>query len=737
MRASRDIFPERCRPRIASALRVSTENNHPTFEPDPRAFRFCLLWAAILTFFNAIAIHREGIWDQELHWDSGWYIGIAIHLKRALESGGLEGFASEWVNFSKIHAPLVPALSSMLMALFGESRPIACAIFPLSTVALHLGTFRAVERLYDRKTAWATTLLLGTFPVCIVLSRMYLFEYVAAGMFALAAWALVASDRMARWGPMLLFGLLAGAVSVSRMGNPVLLVGPSLAMAIAALRAGGWVVRWSRLAVATMLALGIAATWYWPNRQAILDYLHLVTYGENAQFYAGKEGAFTLGNLGYYLHVNAVEGPGVPLAVISLLAWAACWRARGFKAAMGPIGLLLLGSYAISFVFLLSATQHVGARYFLPTMPVVALAVVRSIQLLPWDAARAILAAGVVCWSLYQLVATTLLFTVEKADRSDSGWIGSFELWRHGSQFISLTDANGLRNPRADFKIRECVQRLREGHLSETAFIYLLTDHPFFSMHPFHLEFKRLGLRWTFGMAPGLRHREGKGFVDQMANELVGADAVVLRSGGPSYLSDGDYSEWFPQMFDPVIRPFRQLGEPIFLGDGSMARIFVRIPPAQWVGAIPEGLDTSASAVFRGPDGTRLNLVGARLESRGAHRMLTTCYRVEGDLRIIPGVFVHFLRGVEGREIAFGTERQSFAASQALGDPTGGILLLQSRLGQMDVESLDGTGYRIHMGLLWPRGSNAPSLRFEVRSERPTDDNGTRVEVLRAAPRDK
>ncbi len=702
--------------------------------PDRLAVPFCIAWSLLLAALSYAAIRREGAWDQVPAWDSSWYHTIALEMKRAFADRGLVGFAEAWVGFSEIHAPLVPALSALSMLLLGESRWAAELVLPVATVFFLLGSFRVTERLFGRKTAWASTLLVSSFPLCLGLSRFYLFEWVTASLYALAGWALLSTEILARWKPTLLFGLLAGLVSLSRMGSPVLLVGPALVMALLALRQPAAPARLLRLATATAIAMALAATWYWPNREAIVAYVARVTYGSASAYYAGDAGSFSLENFFYYLHWNVLEGPGVPTVTIVLLGLAAgAWKTRGRVLRSGPMGALLF-VWGLGFLFLFTATQRVGARYFVPLVPIVAIATVRAIAAIPWRLPRRAAAAVVAGFAIFHLTASTLFFPVpHDSALGGQGAIGGFALWNHRTPFLELASSVGLQSPRADFRIPEIVDRLESLGIGSKAYVYVMADHPFFEVNPLRHEAILRRLDWTFAMVPPLRDHRSPEWNETVRRELGGATALVVRSGGASHASAGDLGDLLPELLDPVLRPFEAAGEPFYLGDGSMARVLLRVPAARAVSALPAGFERRSARFFDEKE-TRFELLGTRVEDAEDATALTLALATDRFPLESPGGFVHVLLGSEGETINSGREVAPLPLDPARTPRKGPwILLFRVVLPGVPNAELRREGGRVGFGILQPQ-ENGGSRRLKVESDAAVDDNGTRVIVGTIAP---
>jgi len=686
---------------------------------DRRAIAFVVAVAALHAGLSYVAIAREGSWRQVPSWDGAAFHGLALDAKHAAESDGVAGLVRFWMHGTGVHAPLVPVVSGLLQIVFGESRAVAEVVLPLATLAMVAGTFVAVSRLYGRATAYAASALATAFPIVLTLARCYFLEHPAAGMFALAMAALVASDAFDRRGPTLAFGVLAGLTCVTRSGAPAWLAGPTLVAAFVAMRRAQPIRRVARCAVAVVLAVALAATWYGPNLSAIATYLHRYTYGEQAAAYAGGS-SFTLANLAYLLEANVVDGPGLPMAAVAAVALASAGIATRGGALRSAVMPALGAAWAIDLVLLWVAAQHTGARLFEPLMPIVAVGVVRSIAFVPWPRVRWGLAIAVALAALHHVVGMTLTFPVPHASLVDGAVrVGPVHLWNHRSSFLDGAAQVAMQDPDADLRIPAVVDRIETLRLAANAFVYVAADHPFFQVNSIRLEALRRRHTWVFGTAPMLRDRERPDWSSQIVSDALAADAVVVRAGVGT-LGAGDYE---PELARDLL-PFEALvpvGEPISLDDGSRVFVLRRAPQAEVVVEPPRGL-MPAFATF---EGERLALEGVSIHELGNARLVTLCLLAADRPNASPAIFVHL---VDGETIvgAHDVAARPFGNSDA---PSGdGPWRIVVRVRADGVIPADARARcEVAVGALAPDGVR----RLRVDSKLPVDDGGTRVRCAR------
>jgi 4-amino-4-deoxy-L-arabinose transferase-like glycosyltransferase len=156
---------------------------------------------------------REGVWRQVPATDQAHDLTTAWIIHRAFANLDPDGVVKAWIHGSSVHTPFVPFLSALLMTAFGKSRLVAELVLPISTAVWLTATYAVIRRRYDSSTARWTTALVSTFPVFLIYSRTYLFDHPLAAVFAVACWALLATDRLERIWPSVAFGVLAGLTS--------------------------------------------------------------------------------------------------------------------------------------------------------------------------------------------------------------------------------------------------------------------------------------------------------------------------------------------------------------------------------------------------------------------------------------------------------------------------------------------------------------------------------------------
>ena len=552
---------------------------------DPRAPLFAGALLAILCVLWIFAANRDGSWRQVPFWDIAWFHTQALQTLHGLQDGGLPGLADAWAHASSTHTPLVPTISALFMAVLGPTRAAAELVLPLCTFVLLLSTFRVAERLFDRKTAYAAAALVATFPVVLTYSRLYFFEIALAATFAASCWALLASEGFTRWKPTIAFGVLAGLVALSRAMGFVFLAGPVLVALASIARRPALGGRILRFGVASAIGAALAATWYIPNFSELFGYIFRFTYGPEARAFSGSESAFCLANFLYYAEWLVLDGPGVPMLAIALLAFA--WarvarRGAGARAArwISPPVAILLMVCAVDFFAALAGSQRMAGKFLLPIMPAVAILVVRCVAAIPLPRARALAGAAVGLLGIHHLVACTFLFSVDPNTPSNNiqgsppgAHIAS--LANHNDFYLDWSKQGG-GNALVDYKIGETIDRLESFATTRDGAVGMWGEHVFFDGGPLQLEALRRRDGIHFWNPPGMRVAMQPGWLDEMQTALANCSVVLHRETGDA--TSKAYGELLRSLNDGIHFKFVKQEEPVALGDGSKVWIYCRPP---------------------------------------------------------------------------------------------------------------------------------------------------------------
>jgi 4-amino-4-deoxy-L-arabinose transferase-like glycosyltransferase len=234
-----------------------------------------------------VATHRHG---YPFDIDEAGYTTFALLEHFGWESGGLSGWWDAVLNQAP-HAPLLPALTSVVLAVRGgvmEGFGVLAGFLVLMTLAV----YGVGERLAGPRLGALAALVAATSPGAFFFSREYIFALPAAALLACSVYLLIRSDGLRRRGWAVACGVSIGLMLLARSMTIAFVPGLLIAAALAI-----WARRESDggtplLNLGLMVAAGIAvaAPWYAPNMGPVLDYLTGYGYGTQSESYGSVEG---------------------------------------------------------------------------------------------------------------------------------------------------------------------------------------------------------------------------------------------------------------------------------------------------------------------------------------------------------------------------------------------------------------------------------------------------------------
>lgn len=635
---------------------------------------FAFVMTAVWTFGWLYMASRHHYFTQATTWDWGNYHSIALIFKHAIERDPISGFISSWVNASGAHTPLMEATAGLMMLIFGESQVVAESVLIIYTFLLNWAGFHVIRRLFDTNTAAWSLALFACFPVSIIVSRSFLLEHPMSAFFMLSCKYLLESNLFSRWWPSILFGVFAGLASLTRVMSFVYFFGPGLVAFALALREQDRWMRVTRGITAYVAMIALAATWYGPNFKPIYAYIESVTKGKSAHLYTNGQSAVSWDTIQYYIQWMTFEGPGVPLALLMGAILVRQLFQFGKQHWAGAGMLVCAAVFALDFLVLFPSGQRIGARYFLPIMIFLAIAIVRIIMNIPSIHARRAAAIVAVVMASWHWVAITFLepvpytgingrgqefstFVVKHAIRPVKGLFSkdleplveapstfgpvirdSWQLWNHRTLFSDMAFAVGL-DPNTDLNVGSIITRIESIQPRERLLVFMMSDHPFIQVQTLKYEALKRGHHWFYGAAASLRQENEPMFMDGIRNELPGVDILVVRVDGISYLSKSNFGKHLPTVLAMASPEFVEIGAPWQLGDGSTIRVFRR-KPANDVTPVRPPKGFSEDIIFTNGNIT-YNLAGIEVFPRPGKIAIKIWVRVDTPIRNFPHFFVH------------------------------------------------------------------------------------------------
>lgn len=298
---------------------------------------------------------------------------MSLRFWHALQDAGLRGLAVALAESSAVWPPLFPLSTSLLYALFGESRLVAHLTNGLYILLLLAGIQSLATSGYGRRAGALAVLLACGFSDVVRLSRDYLLDFPASAMLAVAMAAFVRSKELESRGWSIGFGASSGLTALTKTMTGIFMVGPVARSIWRKRRSDEWGVALRHLGLAAAAALVVAGPWWLPHFGTALGYLFHFGLGSGAAPYAtGGRTVLGLRNVTYYGWVLVNDAISFPAAflIAALLAHRVWTRLRGGGTVAaswldGALGTWLAAGYIV----LTLVPNKGGDRYALFLLP--------------------------------------------------------------------------------------------------------------------------------------------------------------------------------------------------------------------------------------------------------------------------------------------------------------------------------------------------------------------------------
>jgi hypothetical protein len=333
--------------------------------------------------------------------DEAGYLDFAVDHARAFEAGS----ATRLRESLDLKSPAAPLVSlGTAVGVLATDRPVGSAVatMAIGAAALIAATWFLARWLLPPRWAVAAAGIVGALPAVLRLSGSYYFATAAAACFTTALACLLRS----RWGARLGWAAAAGAAFALAALSRTMLVGflPAVLVVavVAATRSDGPATtsrRLAGLAVGAAVAAALAAPWYVPNLDVILDHLDGQEVGRATRGPSTGTGGGAARVTGVPDLRLLVADLLVPMAValtaatLAAAAWRLAGRATGVErdAAARPGAGAVLAIVGLSGAALVASDQAIGQ--WLPLLPAtIVLALVAVHRWLPARPAGIVLA---------------------------------------------------------------------------------------------------------------------------------------------------------------------------------------------------------------------------------------------------------------------------------------------------------------------------------------------------------
>lgn len=335
--------------------------------------------------------------------DESGYLWFAFHLHDELNADGLlgvwHGFQREgWVG------PLLPTVTALLEVPAAGTRIVPAMVVQLLFFAiLLLASYGIGRRLLDQRAGLLTAVVVATLPGVTDFVRTYHLVIPSTAMYALATYALLASQRLRRRAWAVGWGVALGLTLLSRT--------MMIAFVPALIAAAGWMLivdradvrRIANLGLGLLAFAGTSLLWYATSWRLIFDYLLRAGYGDESASYGPGLSRFSTEywtheltgaiNSSLYLPLAGTLLVALPLAAAGAVAGRSRrsrrpgaiseWACRAVRSdAVVPAFVVFEGYLA------LTSTRNAGTGFVVPLLPcLIALGVVAGLSV-PWRWAR-------------------------------------------------------------------------------------------------------------------------------------------------------------------------------------------------------------------------------------------------------------------------------------------------------------------------------------------------------------
>lgn len=324
-----------------------------------------------------VLLYRVG---QPLDIDEAGYISIAMVDLQGMQDGGLPGLL-EAINAQPVNAPGAPALAALLLALVGR-RPDAALLLPITmSIITLLATYLIGRRVASRFVGLFAALGVAITPVFVDYQTSFNFAMPATCALTLAVLCYYRSSVCSRFGFTIAFGVVVGLVPLFRTMALIYLPGLALAVAIQIVVSTKERLRRAVLALGSgVIAVAVAATWYWTNWRSVYEYLTSFGYGNRSVEYGTSSSLlsadawlslaqYVLANL--YLPVTVLVGVGaigIVLKVIRFKRTHSLARTALVSARSPLLAPLVISG---SGLLILASSPNHGSGFLLPAVPLI------------------------------------------------------------------------------------------------------------------------------------------------------------------------------------------------------------------------------------------------------------------------------------------------------------------------------------------------------------------------------
>ena len=458
----------------------------------------------LIAFVAAAGLHL--VWDARVgrmpSWDQAHHLALGINYAHAVAEGRFRE------QFQAVYEPYPPGYHLLLAggtALLGPSRALGLYVNLAALAIIMAATYSIGARLANGRVGLMGAVLVAMYPGVAVYGREALIEFWLAAVTVLSVALLLSSRRFQNGWVSLLLGLTMGFGMLLKPSFAFAVWLPVGIVAGRAMFARDWrAVR--NIAIAGIITAGIAATWYYPQREAIIALARV-----------NRADAIRWGHpvspwLGFLIYVKSLGkdlaswfGEYVAVAAFVITAWR--WRVVGILHAW------IVGAWTVVVFGLVFR----DAKYLLPTLPPMALLVA---YLLDWLKPAWLRAATIVVVFVGQAIAL-LYGEFGSANMPLSYVFGTSDNW---------VGAKGGES----WAVPEIAAAVAQNASRKDARVGVVLDLPRLNGNVLNWQALRIGSHVHYAsIAEGARH-------GNRVAELLQFDMILLKTGsaGAGHLTD-------------------------------------------------------------------------------------------------------------------------------------------------------------------------------------------------------
>ena len=501
------------------------------------------IWAFGFLLLFVINIFWESKNSLPPSWDMAYHQLMGLQFFDAFSRGNLlEGYT----GLTTYYPPLYYLNESLVLFLFGDTQFLSLLSNIFGLFLLSYFTFRTAEKIMPSPAAVSAGLAVLMLPMVAWTSRVSLLDTGLAGWVILAFYLVIKSNFFEHRAYTLLFGLVCAAGTLHKWTFPFFLVFAVIHTLLVAKRRKKVLIN---LCLAGVIALPLAATWYWPNAEGLLERIRMTA--EAGTQFEKDPGLTSLWGWIYYLRCLSGYYLFLPLTLLFASSLFMLKRALFKDRTLQLIAVTLAGSLLI-----MTLLEMKDPRYIMPAAPFLVIVLIAGWKNKP---AWSLIVIPALCFlqmipfsfNVPGIPQKIALFEVEN-DRSYKGMNYEWVLFE--------TDYFGIlgRARYENWRTNEIINHFRAGES-----VAVIPDHPYFNTTTFKLFAYKKG---NYDL-----RLDRAGLVGFLPEQLENTDWIIGKSGSQGV----DFLTVFNQDVYAFLSennwPVRAI---LSLPDGSRARIW-------------------------------------------------------------------------------------------------------------------------------------------------------------------